>query len=63
MYPSSKDKSIAGASKDQKEAAIITPALNPKIELNTFGFIFLKKQTISAPSAVTPQVKVVAISA
>ena len=63
MYPSSLESSIAGDSNDQNEAASITPALNPKIVFNTFLFIFLKKHTIRAPSAVTPHVKVVAISA
>ena len=63
MQPSSPDKSIAGASNDQNDEAIITPALNPSIVFNTFLFISLKKQTTSEPSAVTPQVNVVAIRA
>jgi len=63
MYPSSPDKSIAGASKDQNEAAIITPALKPKIVFNTFLFTCLKKQTTRAPNAVIPHVNNVAINA
>ena len=60
MYPSSPDKSIAGASKDQNEAAIITPALKPKIVLSTFLLTCLKKQTTNAPNAVIPHVNIVA---
>ena len=63
MYPSSVDKSIAGESKDQNEAAIITPALKPKIVFKTFLFTSLKKQTTREPRAVIAQVKRVAISA
>ncbi len=50
MYPSSADKSIDGDSKDQNEAAIITPALNPKTVFSTFLLTSLKKQTKSAPN-------------
>ena len=46
---------------DQNDAAIITPALNPRIVSNTFLFISLKKHTTNAPSAVIPQVNIVAI--
>lgn len=63
IYSSSEDKSIEGVSKDQKDAAIITPALNPKIIFSIFLFTFLKKHTISAPNAVIPQVNVAAINA
>ena len=63
MYPSSEERSIEGASKDQNEAAIITPALKPKTVFNTFLLTSLKKQTMSAPKAVIPHVNVVAISA
>ena len=61
MYPSSADNSMEGAINDQKAAAIITPALNPKTVSKTFLFISLKKKTTSAPSKVTPQVNVAAI--
>ena len=60
LNPSSNDKSSAGDKSDQKDDAIITPALNPKIVSSTFLFISLKKQTTSAPKAVTPQVNIVA---
>lgn len=63
MYPNSLDKSNAGDNNDQKDAAIITPALNPSTVSKIFLFISLKKQTIKAPNAVIPQVKVVAINA
>ena len=55
--------SIAGANKDQKLAAIITPAANPSIVLRTRWLISLKKNTIAAPSAVSAQVIRVANSA
>ncbi len=55
--------SIAGFSSDQKLAAIITPAANPNIEFKIRLSIVLKKKTIDAPNAVTPQVNKVAISA
>ena len=45
LNPSSNDKSNAGDKSDQKDDAIITPALNPKIVSSTFLFISLKKQT------------------
>ena len=57
------DLSIAGDKSDQKDAAIITPALKPKIVFKNFLFKSLKKQTVKAPKAVIPQVKVVAINA
>ena len=63
IYPSSTDLSIAGDKSDQKDAAIITPALKPKIVFKTFLFKSLKKQTVKAPKAVIPHVNVVAISA
>lgn len=62
MYPNSSDSSNAGASKDQNDAAIITPALNPSIVANIFLFISLKKQTTKAPIAVIPHVNIVAIT-
>ena len=50
--------SMAGISKDQTDAAIITPAAKPR---NTFCMVwdisFLKKNTIPAPSTVARQVK------
>jgi hypothetical protein len=57
------DISIAGCNKDQKLAAIITPAANPNIELRIFWFIDLKKNTVEDPNAVKNQVKIVAPSA
>ena len=55
--------SILGANKDQKLAAIITPAAKPSIRLKNFRFMFLKKKTRDAPRAVTPHVKSVPKSA
>jgi len=49
--------SIAGANKDQKLAAIITPAANPSIPSRIFLLTSLKKNTRPAPAAVIPQVK------
>jgi len=60
ISPIDSDNSMAGESKDQKLAAIITPAAKPSIESRTFLLISLKKKTIAAPSAVIPQVKRVA---
>ena len=54
------ERSIAGCSRDQKLAAIITPAANPSIVFKTFRLTFLKKKTVEAPSAVTNHVKSVA---
>lgn len=58
---SSSARSIAGAIKDQNAAAIITPALNPRMVSKTFLFISLKKHTTNAPNAVIPHVNIVAI--
>ncbi|BBO77394.1 hypothetical protein DSCW_48110 [Desulfosarcina widdelii] len=55
--------SIAGASKDQYDAAIITPAANPSIASKTFRLMVLKKKTSPEPSAVMNQVNNVAIKA
>ena len=63
MSPLSLAMSMAGASSDQKEAAIITPAAKPSIASSTRRSTVLKRKTIAAPSAVTPQVKQVAIRA
>lgn len=60
---SSSDNSIAGANSDQKDAAIITPALKPKIVFNTFRLTSLKKHTVSEPNAVIPHVNIVANNA
>ena len=60
---SSSDNSIAGANSDQKDAATITPALNPNIVFNTFRLTSLKKHTVSDPSAVIPHVNSVANNA
>ena len=49
--------------KDQKDAAIITPAANPNIPSIIFLLTFLKKNTKAAPNNVIPQVKQVAINA
>ena len=48
--------STAGLSRDQNEAAIITPAEKLSSASITFFLIVLKKKTIAAPSIVTPQV-------
>ena len=51
------DNSIDGASKDQKLAAVITPAANPYIDANSFGFISDRKKNTSAePNAVKANV-------
>ena len=54
---------IAGAKRDQKDAAIITPAAKPNIPFKTFFFIVLKKNTNPAPKAVRLHVNNVPISA
>ena len=56
-------RSIAGWSKDQKLAAIMTPAEKPSIRFSRDGLVFLKKTTVAAPRAVTDHVPSVAISA
>ena len=55
--------SILGESKDQNEAAIITPAAKPNMESKMVLLTFLKAKTIVAPRAVIPQVNKVAIKA
>jgi hypothetical protein len=55
--------SIAGASSDQKLAAIITPAAKPSIASNTLRFTALVKKTPARPRAVSPHVNSVAKSA
>lgn len=54
---------MAGDNNDQKDAAIITPALKPKMVFNTFRLTSLKKHTVSEPSAVMPHVNIVANNA
>lgn len=60
VLPDESAISIAGISKDQTLAAIMTPAAKPSMPSNNFWLIFLKKKTAAAPSAVTNQVKQVA---
>ena len=60
-FPS--DISRAGESRDQKLAAIITPAANPSIASRTFLSSSLKKITRAAPAAVMNHVKRPAIRA
>ena len=55
--------SMAGASSDQKLAAIITPPVNPSIPSRALRFKSFTTKTNEAPSAVTNQVNVVAIRA
>ena len=55
--------SMAGASSDQKLAAIITPPVNPSIPSRARRFKSFTTNTSDAPKAVTNQVKVVAIRA
>ena len=54
--PDSSAISIAGASSDQKLAAIITPAAKPSMASSTRRLMVLKTKTRPAPSAVTAQV-------
>ena len=54
---------MAGASSDQKLAAIMTPAANPSIASSSLRGTFLVPNTSAAPSAVIPHVKHVARSA
>ena len=54
--------SKAGSIRLKKLAAIITPAEKPSIASITVLLTFLKKKTILAPNAVTPQVNKVAIN-
>lgn len=51
---------MEGARRDQKLAAIITPAANPSMPSSALRFILLKKNTSDAPRAVTNHVKHVA---
>ena len=49
--------SIAGAIKDQKLAAIMTPPVKPRAMSRAFRLEFLNKKTKAAPIAVMIQVK------
>ncbi len=60
VAPSASAISMAGFKRDQKLAAIITPAAKPSIVSSAFLFSDLKKKTTEAPRAVTPHVKQVA---
>ena len=54
---------MEGASSDQKLAAIMTPAANASIASRSLRLTFLVPNTSDAPSAVTPQVNIVAKNA
>jgi hypothetical protein len=58
--PLSSASSTAGASREKKLAAIITPAAKPSMKSISRWLIVLKKKTREAPNAVTNQVKSVA---
>ena len=51
---------MEGARSDQKLAAIMTPAANTSIASTSLRLTFLVPNTSAAPSAVTPQVHIVA---
>ncbi len=55
--------SIEGANRDQKLAAIMTPAPKPSMASRNFLFKVFVKKTRPAPTAVRNQVNVVASSA
>lgn len=66
MYSGSEpapESSMAGASSDQKLAAIITPAAKPSIPSSSLRGTFLVPRTSDAPRAVIPQVKIPASKA
>ena len=54
---------MAGASSDQKLAAIMTPAARPSIRSSSLRLNVLVNRTGKAPTAVTPQVNRVPNSA
>ena len=54
---------MAGESRLQKDAAVMTPAAKPSMASRAFLFMVLKKNTSPAPNAVTLQVNSVASSA
>jgi hypothetical protein len=61
--PSSAHISAAGISRDQKDAAVITPAESPSIQSITHLFGLLKRKTAAAPAAVITHIKREAASA
>ena len=61
--PLPSDIAMAGASSDQKLAAIITPAAKPSMAFSRERLTLLVRKTVAAPAAVMPQVKMVARSA
>jgi len=63
VWPNCSAISIPGAKRDQKLAAIITPAAKPKVESINLGFIVFDMNTNAAPAAVMPHVNKVANSA
>ena len=63
FFPNSLHKIIAGKIREKNDAANITPEEKPKTIVNILSFIFLKKHTDSAPSAVTNHVNVAANNA
>ena len=52
--PLPSDISMAGASSDQKLAAIITPAAKPSMAFSSERLTFLVRKTVAAPAAVIP---------
>ncbi len=54
---------MAGAKRDQKLAAIMTPAAKPSMASSKRLFTCRARNTPAAPSAVNPQVNMVARSA
>jgi hypothetical protein len=54
------ERSMEGASSDQKLAAIMTPAAKPSIASKSLRLTFLVPNTSAAPSAVIPHVNSVA---
>ena len=63
MLPEAADIEMAGASRDQKLAAIMTPAAKPSIRSRILRPGCRKIKTVAAPAAVTPQVNRVATRA
>jgi hypothetical protein len=61
--PISSERAMAGASSDQKLAAIITPAAKPSIQSSTLRDMSRRQKTTAAPRAVISQVKQVASKA
>ena len=61
--PISSAIAIDGASSDQNDAAIMTPAANPSAASSSRRSTFSKRNTTAAPAAVMPHVKSVATNA